>query len=79
MIAQLLLNRTGAAWTIGLYISLISLVSFIAVSFVKKSDQGKDLHVAEVHQEYVRAHPDEIVPPVAGEPETTAPARIRRH
>ena len=51
-------------------ISLISLVSFIAVSFVKKSDQGKDLHVAEVHEEYVRSHPGESVAPVAGEPET---------
>ena len=61
MIAQLLLNRTGMAWTIGLYISLLSLVSFAAVCFVKKSDQGKDLHVAEVHEEYVASHPGEAV------------------
>ncbi|RKQ34977.1 MFS transporter [Kocuria tytonis] len=75
MIAQLLLNRTGMAWTIGLYISLLSLVSFVAVCFVRSSDQGKDLHVAEVHEEYVKSHPGEIVPPVAGEPEgDVAPA-----
>lgn len=37
---------------------------------MKKSDQGKDLHVAEVHEEYVRSHPGETVAPVAGEPET---------
>lgn len=78
MIAELLLARTGQAWTIGVYISLLSLVSFIAVCFVKKSDQGKDLHVAEVHQEYVQAHPGESVPAVAGEPETTS-ARSPRH
>ena len=53
-------------------------MSFIAVCFVKKSDQGKDLHVAEVHQEYVQAHPGESVPAVAGEPETTS-ARRPRH
>ncbi|RLY94112.1 MFS transporter [Kocuria tytonicola] len=79
MIAELLLGRTGQAWTIGLYISLLSLVSFVAVCFVRKSDQGKDLHVAEVHEEYVKSHPGEIVPPVAGEPEDTAPTGTTRH
>ncbi|RLZ02536.1 MFS transporter [Kocuria tytonicola] len=79
MIAELLLGRTGQAWTIGLYISLLSLVSFVAVCFVRKSDQGKDLHVAEVHEEYVKSHPGEIVPPVAGEPEDTAPTSTTRH
>lgn len=74
LIAELLLTRTGNAWSIGVYIALLSLVSFIAVLFVRSSDQGRDLHVAEVHNEYVKAHPGEYVPPVAGEPETTGSA-----
>ncbi|PZP35464.1 MAG: MFS transporter [Kocuria rhizophila] len=67
MIAQLLLNETGQSWTIGLYIVLISIVSFTAVCFVRKSDQGRDLHVEEVHEEFVAKHPGEEVPPVLPE------------
>ena len=58
MIAQLLLNRTGSAWAIGIYISALCLVSFIAVSMVRRSDQDSELHVAEVHEEYFEEHPD---------------------
>ena len=58
MIAQLLLNRTGSAWAIGIYISALCLVSFIAVSMVRKSDQDSDLHVAEAHEEYFEEHPE---------------------
>ncbi|WP_144790876.1 MFS transporter [Kocuria palustris] len=58
MIAQLLLNRTGQGWVIGLYIAGICLVSLIAVSFVRRSDQDSDLHVAEVHEEYLEQHPE---------------------
>ncbi|WP_082803423.1 MFS transporter [Kocuria palustris] len=58
MIAQLLLNRTGSAWAIGIYISALCLVSFIAVSMVRRSDQDSELHVVEVHEEYFEEHPD---------------------
>ncbi|ROZ65729.1 MFS transporter [Kocuria soli] len=58
MIAQLILNRTGQGWMIGIYMAAISLLSLIAVSFVRKSDQGRDLHVEEVHQEYLSEHPE---------------------
>jgi MFS family permease len=58
MIAQLLLNETGMSWTIGAYIAALALVSFVAVSLVPKSIQGIDLHVQEVHQDYVAAHPE---------------------
>lgn len=62
MIAQLLLNETGQSWTIGLYIALLSVVSFTAVCFVRKSDQGRDLHIEEVHEEFIAKHPGEEVP-----------------
>ncbi len=58
MIAQLLLNETGMSWTIGVYIAALALVSFIAVSMVPKSLQGTDLHVEEVHEQYVAEHPE---------------------
>ncbi len=58
LIAQLLLNETGMSWTIGAYIAALGLVSLIAVSMVSKKLQGGDLHVKEIHEEYVSAHPD---------------------
>lgn len=58
MIAQLILNQTGQGWMIGIYMAAISLVSLIAVSMVRKSDQGRDLHVEEVHQECLAEHPE---------------------
>ena len=67
LIAQLLLNETGQSWTIGLYIALLSVVSFTAVCFVRKSDQGRDLHIEEVHEEFIAKHPGEEVPPVLPE------------
>ena len=59
MIAQMLLNRTGAGWPIGVYIAILGIISFIAVSMVPKSVEGKDLHVEEVHEEYLAAHPED--------------------
>ncbi|MFC7401778.1 MFS transporter [Citricoccus sp. GCM10030269] len=59
MIAQLLLNETGAGWTIGVYIAALAIVSFIAVSMVPKSVEGSDLHVDEVHQQYLAEHPED--------------------
>jgi MFS family permease len=58
MIAQLLLNETGMSWTIGVYIAGIAIVSFIAVSMVPKDIQEIDLHVEEVHEDYVAEHPE---------------------
>ncbi|MCM3688997.1 MFS transporter [Kocuria rosea] len=57
MIAQLLLNETGASWTIGAYIAGLAIVSLIAVSMVPKRLQGTDLHVADGHQDHA-AHPE---------------------
>ena len=79
LIAQLLLNATGKGWPIGVYISLLSVVSFIAVCFVRKSDQGRDLHVADVHEEYVKTHPDEHVPPVLDGSQEDAGTTGRSH
>ncbi|MGO1886282.1 MAG: MFS transporter, partial [Citricoccus sp.] len=59
MIAQLLLNQTGASWTIGLYIALLAIVSFVAVSMVPKSVEGSDLHVEEVHEQHLAEHPED--------------------
>ncbi|HEY4614312.1 MAG TPA: MFS transporter [Citricoccus sp.] len=59
MIAQLLLNQTGQGWTIGVYIAALALVSFIAVSMVPKSVEGSDLHVDEVHEQYLAEHPED--------------------
>ncbi|WP_394214963.1 MFS transporter [Brachybacterium vulturis] len=59
MIAQLLLNRTGSGWTIGVYIAVLGLISFIAVSMVPKSIEGKDLHVEDAEREYLEEHPED--------------------
>jgi MFS family permease len=59
MIAQLLLNQTGMGWTIGVYIAVLAIISFIAVSMVPKSVEGSDLHVEEVHEEYLAEHPED--------------------
>ncbi|KLU10989.1 MULTISPECIES: MFS transporter [unclassified Kocuria] len=58
MIAQLLLNETGISWTIGVYIAVLAIISLVAVSMVPKSIQGIDLHVQDVHRDYVSEHPE---------------------
>ncbi|KUG59247.1 MFS transporter [Serinicoccus chungangensis] len=47
LIAELLLQRTGQSWTIGVYIAVLAIVSFVAVSMVPKSLQDSDLHLEE--------------------------------
>ncbi|ANS80572.1 L-Proline/Glycine betaine transporter ProP [Serinicoccus hydrothermalis] len=47
LIAELLLQRTGQSWTIGVYIAVLGLISFVAVSMVPKSLQDSDLHQQE--------------------------------
>ncbi|MGO1948065.1 MAG: MFS transporter [Mycobacteriaceae bacterium] len=45
MIAQLLLDTTGMSWTIGFYLAIVCLISFIAAWAVPKSVEKGDLHV----------------------------------
>ncbi|GAB2889563.1 MFS transporter [Neomicrococcus lactis] len=67
MIAEMLLGGTGKSWTIGVYIAALALVSFIAVSMVPKSLQESDLHVEEVHEEFLAAHPEVEIPATVAE------------
>jgi MFS family permease len=55
MIAEMLMNEFKASWTIGVYIAIAAVVSFIGVCLVKET-KGADLHVAEAHAEYAREH-----------------------
>ena len=48
-IAQALLNETGWSPSIGIYIMVLCVISFTAVSMVKET-KGADLHVDEVHK-----------------------------
>jgi MFS family permease len=57
MIAESIFNATGVSWHIGVYLAVATLVSLIAVSMVKET-KGVDLHVKEVHEEFLRAHPE---------------------
>ena len=47
LIAELLLQRTGQSWSIGVYIAVLGVISFAAVSMVPKSLQDSDLHLEE--------------------------------
>lgn len=51
MIAEMILKETGQSWMIGLYISVLALISLIAVSRVPASNQGIDLHPEEKQAE----------------------------
>ncbi|MGN6403434.1 MFS transporter [Sinomonas sp.] len=53
MIAEMLMNEFKASWTIGVYIAIAAVVSFIGVCLVKET-KGADLHVAEAHAEYAQ-------------------------
>lgn len=44
MIAELLLGTTGQSWTVGLYMSVICLISFIGVALVPKAVEKSNLH-----------------------------------
>ena len=68
-IAQWIVSTWGQSWLIGVYIVILSAISFVAVSLVK-DPMGVDLNDREVHEEYVREHPEiaEHDPGVAGEP-----------
>lgn len=51
MIAQLLLDKTGHSWSIGVYIALAAVISLAAVSVVPKGIQDINLHLEEAHRE----------------------------
>ncbi|WP_102160830.1 MFS transporter [Zhihengliuella halotolerans] len=48
LIAEAVLGATGNSWMIGVYVLGITLISLIAVSFVKET-KGRNLHVEDVH------------------------------
>ncbi|HTT13152.1 MAG TPA: MFS transporter [Burkholderiaceae bacterium] len=72
-IAQWIIATYGQSWLIGVYLVILTVISYVAVSRVK-DPQGVDLNIKEVHDEYLRSHPEVAGhdPGVAGEPE---PAR----
>lgn len=56
-IAQWLIATYGQSWLVGLYLLVLCVISFLTVSLVK-DPQGVDLNVKEVHDDYLRAHPE---------------------
>ena len=68
-IAQWIVSTWGQSWLIGVYIVILSAISFVAVSLVK-DPMGVDLNDREVHDEHLREHPEIGArdPGVAGEP-----------
>ena len=56
-LAQWLIATYGQSWLVGLYLLVLCIISFVTVSLVK-DPQGVDLNVREVHDEYLRAHPE---------------------
>jgi MFS family permease len=58
MIAELLLQSTGWSGSVGVYIMVLCVISFAAVTAAGET-RGRNLRVAEAHEEYLRAHPDE--------------------
>ncbi|SET27168.1 MFS transporter [Geodermatophilus poikilotrophus] len=58
MIAELLLQSTGWSGSVGVYIMVLCVISFAAVTAAGET-RGRNLRVAEAHEEYLREHPDE--------------------
>jgi MFS family permease len=56
-IAEWIMTSYGKTSIIGVYMVVLSVISLIAVSLVKDV-RGVDLHVREVHEDYMRAHPE---------------------
>ncbi|WP_028280731.1 MFS transporter [Arthrobacter sp. H5] len=59
-IAEALLQATGWSGSVGVYIMVLCVISFIAVTTVKET-RGNNLRVAEAHEEYLRQHPEEAI------------------
>lgn len=68
-IAQWIVSAYGQSWLIGVYLVVLCVISFVAVSMVR-DPKGVDLNDREVHEEYLREHPEvaDHDPGVAGEP-----------
>ncbi|WP_219420093.1 MFS transporter [Pseudonocardia nigra] len=62
MIAQVLIQSTGWSGSIGIYIMVLCVISFAAVTAAGET-RGNDLRVAEAHEQYLREHPSEARPP----------------
>ena len=56
-IAQWIIATTGQSWLVGLYMVILSVISLVAVSVIK-DPMGVDLNIKEVHDDYLRAHPE---------------------
>ena len=56
-IAQWIIQSYGHSWLIGVYLVALCVVSFTAVSMIK-DPMGVDLNLREVHDDYVREHPE---------------------
>ncbi|GAB3265481.1 MFS transporter [Arthrobacter pigmenti] len=57
-ISQALLNNTGWSGSIGIYMMVLCVISFVAVSLIKET-KGNNLRVEEAHQQYLKEHPEE--------------------
>jgi MFS family permease len=57
MIAELLLQSTGWSGSVGVYVMVLCAISFAAVTAAGET-RGRNLRVAEAHEEHLRAHPD---------------------
>ncbi|MGY1706663.1 MFS transporter [Geodermatophilus sp. SYSU D00697] len=58
MIAEVLIQSTGWSGSIGIYIMVLCVISFAAVT-VAGETRGANLRVAEAHEQYLHEHPDE--------------------
>ena len=58
-IAQWIIQSFGQSWLIGAYLMLLCVISFVTVSLVK-DPMGVDLNVREVHEDYLREHPESV-------------------
>ena len=56
-IAQWIISTYGQSWLIGVYIAVLSVISFVAVSLVR-DPMGVDLNDREVHDAFLREHPE---------------------
>ena len=67
-IAQWIISAFGQSWLIGVYLVVLSVISFIAVSMVREP-MGVDLNDREAHEENLRLRPEVARrgPGVAGE------------
>jgi metabolite-proton symporter len=67
-VAQWLIATYNQSWLVGTYLAILSVISLVAVSMVQ-DPMGVDLNIQEVHEEYLRQHPEFAGrdPGVAGE------------